>query len=347
MNPANLFCPPRPSTAARCLLLAALLLCPLLGVSEQSDEFTEIRAELDGPVDILLDNGNRQTGKIVHWDGDQLSLKVALGSGSARMSYDAGSIRRISFPGRDALKQLAEWTRDANRTEEALELFRAFYEQRGAFFEFLDPAELNLFHEYIRFALEHDKPLRAVAMIEVLRPHIEDPARLKALDDAVLLAFFKADMLQEAQEKAKAWIDTAPPAGDSALGWRILAEIQFREEAFEEALWTALYPIAFANQILPDHLDHCYALAIAAARETRQDSITERLTREMRQRELSWPHSHPLLHSYSPPPPEPENDKPDEPAQGSTKDLLDPIQTPSPLDPMQTLPTRIHAKEGS
>lgn len=323
------------------LVVLPLGLRPLAGAGEEPAALDALRTELEGPVNVLLANGSRQSGKIIGWDGQQLRLEVSLGGGSAEVAYPATDLRRIAFPGRNALAQLSEWTRDPARVEEALALFLAFYQQRGAFLSYLDPSELNLFVEYIRFALEHNKPLRAVAMIEVVRPHINDPAKLKALDDAVLLAFFKAGMLDEATAMAKTWIESAPPAGDSALGWRILAEIQFRKEAYEDALWTALYPIAFANQILPEHLDLCYALAIAAAQETRQDPIAERLTREMRARELTWPEQAPLLAPYTPIEPEPESNKAEPEPDTSPVEALDPIQSPSPLDPMQSLPTRI------
>ncbi len=327
------------------LLLASLVL--LLGTAHAQTErpaTAAFRAELNGPVAVLLSNGSRQTGRIVGWDGQQLRLEVELGGGSAEVTYPASDLRSMSFPGRLALEQLAEWTRDPERAEDALDLFRAFYQQRGAFLQYLDPAELNLFTEYVRFALQHDRPLRAVAIIETLRPHIQDPTRLKDLDDAVLMAFFQAGMLDEASAKARAWIAAAPPAGSSALGWRILADIQFRAKAYEEALWTALYPIAFANQILPEHLDLCYALAIAAAQETRQADIAERLTSEMRQRDLPWPTQHALLQPYEPAPPPPEGEAPPEAPQNNNDPLLEPIQTPSPLDPLQSLPTRIRTR---
>lgn len=324
-------------------LLLAFLALPLGAADAQTERpaTAAFRAELNGPVAVLLSNGSRQSGRIVGWDGQQLRLEVALGGGSAQVTYPASDLRAMSFPGRLALDQLAEWTRDPNRVDDALDLFRAFYQQRGAFLQYLDPAELNLFIEYVRFALQHDKPLRAVAIIETLRPHIKDPTRLKDLDDAVLMAFFQAGMLDEATAKAKAWIDAAPPAGSSALGWRILADIQFRAEAYEEALWTALYPIAFANQILPEHLDLCYAFAIAAAQETRQADIAERLTREMHERELPWPTQHTQLQPYQPAPPPAEGETPPEAPKNNNDPLHEPIQTPSPLDPLQSLPTRI------
>jgi ribosomal protein S18 acetylase RimI-like enzyme len=315
------------------------------GQSQDGPTLETIREELSGPVTILLENGNRPSGKIVASDGDEIRLEVKMGGGSAQMSFPAEKIREMSFPGREALDTLDQWMEDPARTEDALALFRDLYRQRGAYLAHLDDSDLNLFVEYVRFALEKDKPLRAVAMIEVLRPHIDDPATLKSLDNAVLMAFFKADMLEEAAKQAEVWIDSAPPAGSSALGWRILAEIHFRDEAYEDALWTALYPIAFANQILPEHLDLCYAFAIAAAKETRQDPIAERLTREMRERALAWPEASPLLQPYKPDP-QPETTEA-EPTNAETEptnaeEILDPIQTPSPLDPMESLPTRIY-----
>lgn len=343
---------PTPNTCNKlCKLLGVLTLIgwsiladPAYGQPQTEPDLETVLEELSGLVSIHLENGNRPSGKIVSWDGEEIRLEVKMGGGSAQMSFPAETIREISFPGQGALETLDQWMNDSARTEDALALFRAFYQQRGAYFAYLDRSGLNLFVEYIRFALEKDKPLRAVAMIEVLRPHIEDPTTLKSLDDAVLMAFFKADMLEEAVEQAETWIETALPAGESALGWRILAEIHFRDEAYEDALWTALYPIAFANQILPEHLDRCYAIAIAAAKETRQDPIAERLTYEMRQRALAWPEANLLLQPYKPEPKpettEAENDTSEAP-EAATEDMLEPIQTPSPIDPMESLPTRI------
>lgn len=329
---------------------------PLQAQTGDDPSLATIQDKLRGPIEVLLDNGNRQTGRVADWDGESLQLDVDLGTGSAQMNFAAENIRDITFPGRPYRRSLAQWMDDPARTDDALELFRAYYRQQGAFFQFLDASELNLFVEYIRFAIEKDKPLRAVAMIEVLRPHIEDPQRLKTLDDSILLAFFRAGMLDQAADQAAAWVEAAPPAGASALGWRILAEIQFREEAYEDALWTALYPIAFANQILPKHLDACYAFAIAAADETRNRDLSARLTREMRARGLAWPTDIERLQAYEPPPPQPpaaetETDGESEPEEESTEaaepeeDLLEPIQTPSPIDPLESLPTRIRVRD--
>lgn len=312
----------------------SLLLFPLALFAQPS--LPEIRQELEGPLTVVLEGGNRQTGQLAGWDGDTLRLSVDLGGGGrAQLSYTPDEIRRVNFPGREYLQVLAEWMQDPARAEDAFELFNAFYRQQVSFFQFLEPADFNLYLEYVRFAIANDQPLRAVALIDTLRPFLEDPERLQALDESILLAFFQADLIEEAGEKAREWTASAPTAGPSALGWRVLSELQFREEAYEEALWTALYPIAFANQILPEHLDICYALAIAAARETRQHPLAERLGREMQTRGLDWPSHLTRLEPYQPTPIANQTE------DSETEEAIDPIQSPSPLDPMQSLPTRI------
>jgi hypothetical protein len=204
----------------------------------------------------------------------------------------------------------------------------------------MNPGELDLFVRYARYALEKDEPLRAVAIIEVLRPYIEDEALLESLEDAALLAFFLGGLKDEAETQARKWIEAASPAHASALGWRILAEIQFGSEQFEDALWTALYPVAFANQMPMEHLNECYAFAIAAAQETRQPKLSERLSREMAARELPWPEAIGLLAEFQPQPATaPASDTPTEAEQ--LAEALGPIQSPSPLDPLEELPTRI------
>ncbi len=315
-----------------------------------AEEFNlpEIDAYLQGPVSLNLSNGNQQSGRITSWDGETLRLAVLLGGGSAEMTFSAEEIESIRFPGDAYLDMLSEFVADPDRSEEALALFRAIYKQRGAYLQFMEADELSLFVRYARFALDQKKPLRAVAMIEVLRPHIDDQTLLKSLDDAILLGFFLGGMDEEAEAQARQWIAEADPAGGSALGWRILAEMHFRQERYEEAFWTALYPVAFANQMPMEHLDTCYAFAISAAEETRLPEVPERLFREMKVRGLSWPEDIAVLKERQPEFPEPEvaATAPAEPTSDEEKDTaidaeLVPVQTPSPVDPVESLPTRM------
>ncbi len=279
--------------------LAAATLFAASASSLPAQSMSRIQADLAGPVQVLLDNGNRQGGTIASWDGESLRLEVELGGGSAEMTFQADEIRDISFPGNQYLSLLGDWVNDPDRVEDALGLFRAFYQQRGAYLRYMDEGELSLFVRYARYALEQGEPLRAVAMIEVLRPYIDDEALLDSLDDAVLLGFFLGGMREQAQTQAAKWIESAEPSGGSALGWRILAEIHFANEAYEEALWTALKPVAFSNQMPMEHLAACYAFAIAAASETRQEALQQRLAEEMETRDLTWPTDIALLADYA------------------------------------------------
>lgn len=281
-------------------LASAIVATSSLTADTDPVDFAKIEADLAGPVSLRLKNGNRQTGRVVSWDGETLRLAVQLGGGSAEMQFSADKIRDIAFPGGEYLERLRQWTTDPERSHDALALFRAFYKQRGPYLRYMDENEIALLVEYARFALEQDEPLMAISIINVLRPHIEDKALLESLDDAILLAFFLGGMKEEALTQAREWVETADPAGASALGWRILAEIHFREERYEEALWTALSPVAFANQMPTEHLDACYAFAIAAAEKTRQDTVKQKLHREMRQRNLAWPGNIPALADLEP-----------------------------------------------
>ena len=331
------------------LFLFAPILFPALQAGEEVG-LAEIREVLDRPVELVLKNGNRQTGTIEQWDGESLRLSVRIGGGSAEMRFPAEAIERIRFPGGEYLRTLGEWMRTPGREEDALDLFRAYYRQRGAYFDLLDTDELRVFVQYARFAIEQKKPLRAVAIIEVLRPHIQDEGLLERLDEEMLLAFFLGGMREQAESRAREWIRRAEPAGDSALGWRILAQLHFREERYEDAFWTALHPVAFANQLPMEHLNVCYAFAILAGEEIRLENEPTRLAREMRERGLAWPEDVGVLAGRAPdaflaePGPPPASASPADGAGelGPDEDGEEPLETPSPVDPVESLPTRIN-----
>ncbi len=323
-------------------LIALLSACTVLR-AQDATSLKEIQAVLNDPVSLLLNNGNRQKGRIVSWDEETLRLEVSMGGGVAELSYPREDIRELAFPGSNYKTTLFEWTQTPERYEDALQLFRAYYIQRGAYFSLLSQQELYFFVRYAEFAIEQDKPLRAVAMIDAVREHITDEIILRSLAESLLLGLFNGGMRDEAVEKAREWIDKAEPAGSSALGWRLLAQLHFENEDYESAFWTSMQPVAYSNQLPMLHLNACYAFAILSAEEMRLEQESSRLAKEMIQRGLEWPKDVDLLEGKRP-----EHLFIVEPVDGIEEDAGDslleeePLQTPSPVDPIESLPTRIY-----
>ena len=93
-------------------------------------------------------------------------------------------------------------------------------------------------------------------------------------------------------------------------------------------------------------LDACYALAIVSAQELRLKEDAQRLADEMLDRDLSWPKSIPALIDREPKffslgfkareATEEENILSEEEA------LLKPLETPAPIDPRESLPSRLN-----
>ena len=317
--------------------LTATTFCTLYG---QSIDLREVRSRLSQPIVLLLENGQQRSGVINAWDGETLSLRIDIAGGSASMNFAADAIRDIGFTGSEYLPMLYELEKNPSRSNEAFALFEAFYQQRGRYLRYMDDGELGIFVRYARFCLTHEKPLRAVAVIEVIRPYIKDDALVRSLDEATLMGFFLGELYEEAEAQARLWIKSAGYDRSSALGWQILAQLQFLRAAHEDAMWTALNPIAFANNLPIEHLSACYALAISAATETRHEAIVERLTKEMQARGLDWPSKLTILAKYNPI--NKDSSGFAEEATARTA-LADPIQTPSPIDSEIALPTRLQS----
>ena len=323
------------------LLLTTLLLAATQVSAQLSPTLSEILTALQEPVTIFLEGGNQQTGQITRWDESKLMIEVSLGGGTAELTFPAEDIRSIRFPGAEYKRTLYEWKNDPDRAEDALMLYRAYYQQQGAYLSLLSQRELSLFIDYADFALTQKEPLKAVATIDIISPYIEDEAVLKQLKENLLLGFFQGGMREEAEVEARKWITEAEPAGSSALGWRLLAEINFEQEEYENAFWTAMHPIAFSNQMAMLHLDVCYALAILAAEELRFKEEPLQLTAEMRDRGLAWPDYVEMLNGKAPEYFIAENTESETTEEANTIEQQ-PLQTPSPIDPIESLPTRIY-----
>ena len=328
------------------LLAAVYFFASLLLFSQDTLSLSEIQDELKAPLSILLKNGNSQTGQVVDWNGQDMRLRVNLGGGTAEMSFSAEDILEIRFPGNEHIVTLYEWMRTPGREGDALELFRVYYQQRGAYLDLLEESDINLFFRYAMFALEQNKPLSAVAMIEVFRPLISDPIRLRELDDAILLGFYMSGMREEAEAQARLIIEESPLFGPSAMPWRVLAELQFVAERYEATFWTAIQPIAHSNQMPMAELDACYALAIVSAEELRLNEDAQRLADEMLDRDLSWPKSIPAIIDREPKffslGSEAREATEEENILSGEEALLKTLETPAPIDPRESLPSRLN-----
>ena len=326
-----------------CLLSLLILSNTTTLQAEDSLELSKILPILEEPITLVLNGGNQQTGRVTNWDGESIRIEVSLGDGGAELSFSKDDIKQIIFPGNEFLETLDKWQQDPSKTENAMALYRAYYQQRGPYFTLMNGSEFSLFVSYAEYALEKKKPLRAVAMIDAVSPHIKDAAVLNRLKEDLLLGFFQGGMRGEAEAKAIEWIKEADPSGPSALGWRLLAQSNYENEDYEKAFWTALFPVAFSNQMPKAHLDVCYALAILSADELRLKEETERLAKEMRGRGFTWPDYVEILKGKAPEAFTIEA-APVLPSETETELSLEeaPIQNPSPVDPIEELPTRIN-----
>ena len=102
-----------------------------------------------------------------------------------------------------------------------------------------------------------------------------------------------------------------------------------------------MHPIAFSNQMTMLHLDVCYALAILAAEELRMKEEPLQLAAEMRDRGLAWPDYVEMLNGKAPEYFTAENTESEATAETTIIEQT-PLQSPSPIDPIESLPTRIY-----
>ena len=253
-----------------------------------SEELATIKAELSEPILLKLKNRQQISGNPINVSEKQIQVASAEGEGEIVFTFELEQIQEITVPG-DSYKALAaEWMR-YGQSEDALELMGMLYEQRKTLLPLLPASDSHFFTYYVDLVLDSPHPARAIAIIQTLRPQIENPAALRALDDAVLESYQTLELYEEAQPLAEAWIKARKPYGESALGYYVLGAARLRSEAYEEALDLALHPIVFASPIPTDKLAECYAVAVSAALALRERTYAATLYREMQARGFDWP----------------------------------------------------------
>ena len=173
--------------------------------------------------------------------------------------------------------------------ELAREVLGELFVQRTDLLAVLPPAEVGEFLALARLHLEAGDPTWAVALCRRLRPFLTRQEHLRRLADIELAAQYSLWRVAEMLPLAESWVAERHPGGPSALGFHVLAEHALVSRRPGDAMDWALSVVAMASSGPVESLDHCYAVAVAAALELRDKDHALLLWREMQSRGMEWP----------------------------------------------------------
>lgn len=267
-----------------CCRRAALLLSLLIVATAVAQPTASLDLQLAREPAVVTTKARRDfTGLLDGFRDGRLFIRAATDGGEVGYSFAPDEIAVLKMPGVELEAQAAELV-DRGELSAALPLLEALGRQRLRYLPVLSPAQLEPLRWLVDASSRAGNPLATLGYIQPLRAYLttaEDRIRLR---DAELHAHLQLGQKDEVRRLAMAWCAEADVAGGSALGWWILAQLAFDEADYEQARRTALHPIVFSNYLPMDHLDACYAIAIAAAQKLGDDAHATALTQERQAR---------------------------------------------------------------
>lgn len=238
------------------------------------------------PAVITTTAKREYTGLLDGFRDGRLFIRNATGGGEVGYSFAPAEIEKLKLPGGELDAQAAELV-DRGELATALPLLEALGRQRLRYLPVLNPAHLESLRLLVSVSSRVGNPLATIGYVNQLRLLLTSPDERALLRDAELGAHVQLDHKDEIRRLASAWCAEADPAGDSALGWKILAQLAYDESDFEKARRTALEPIVFSAYLPMADLDRCYALAISAARKLNDHDHALILEHEAQERGLA------------------------------------------------------------
>jgi hypothetical protein len=239
------------------------------------------------PMTLVLSGGREFQGTLSDVQQEQIDFRMVHEGGEVILSFPFDEIQEIFFPGKDIVEQTVEQIRSGDLTG-ALPYLESIIGARYALFPLIPPEDLSVFRALPLAALAVDNPAQAIAYAKAIKPYLTLPDDQKELRDVELLGYYRLQLQEEAEQLALAWIGEEDRFGDSALGYFILAALQFEAADYETALYTALEPIVFSGVLPKSYLAPCYSIAIASAHMVGDSAESEKLFREMKDRGIPW-----------------------------------------------------------
>jgi len=243
--------------------------------------------ELRKPLTVVVRGGNRFTGSLVDFDGNKLSVRAIQSGGEIVLSFPVEDISDLYLPGGSILAATEEVV-ESGDLPQALPYLEALLISRYPIFPLVSAEDRAFFADVPMGALAIDRPAAAIAYVNALKPFLNDPESREKLKSAELLGRYMLQLNDEAETQALSWIGEQDRLPESALGFFILAAIQFEAGEYDRALRTSLQPLVFSGQIPVPYLPHCYSLAVAATHIMGNDLHRDQLLAEMAERNLDW-----------------------------------------------------------
>jgi hypothetical protein len=269
-------------------LLALIFWLP--GRSQAANAENGPADDLNGPCTVVLRNGQLYQGRPAAVRDGQLIFIQYQAGGQAEYAFTPEEVERIDFPG-NAQKADAIRLATTDNPQRALPILRTLLEQRGPYLAFVSESERSFFVLLVQAELECGDPYAALGLARLLTQTTRDPTVTEQLEAIILEGYYRLGLISDTRQLAEEWIARHPRYGRSALGWYILARLDYDAGNCEAALQTALEPVTFSSQYPMAFLAHAYAVAILSA--VALDDMTEAhaLAAEMQARELDWPMS--------------------------------------------------------
>jgi len=270
----------------------------LMAGIDTANEVGSLSHSFEHPVKVINKSGHTIYGFIESASDTRIVLKNEVDAGEVTYTLFKDDIAEISLPGSDIEFRAFELIND-DRQGEAIQLLYLLYHYRSSFLGLLSKKDVLIFTHLVNAYLQAKDYVNCLAIAQRLDPFVEDPLAKKIIKEALLLCQFHLGNYAETELLALLWVDSAQLFHSSALGWWLLAMIDFSKDQYESALWTSMKPIVFSGQIPMEFLGESYAVAIAACIELNKEKEAATLLEEMHNRGLSWPDFE-LLEPYAP-----------------------------------------------
>jgi len=220
------------------------------------------------PKDIRITNAEMRefSGEPSGLQNGHFTLITREGIGEATFFFTLEDIHEIDFLDTDtleeaqSLKQKQDWP---NLIRELEPLWR----KRAPYLAFLeDPGFASPGLDLLEAYLHSQRFMEAATLGESLRSTYPDSLPIQTLaTEALMQAYLELDIPERALPLANTWLKEHPVGTPDALGSWVLAEIAYRNEAYEKTRWLALRPISFASRLPTRKLAECYILAAVSS----------------------------------------------------------------------------------